>query len=74
MKISTSPITNTIYCGTVNKAETMWIGKKTDVTDMAVGSVFEWFKNQMNEKQEFEIRYPSVKGFVLKMVREESED
>ena len=47
--------------------------QKTDITNMAVGAVFEWFMGQMENKSEFEIRYPSVEGYVLKMVRESEE-
>lgn len=45
--------------------------KKKDVTDMEIASVFEWFMNQMDGKEEFEISYPNVSEFKLKMVREE---
>ena len=70
-KMGVSPITNTIFYGTANEEKHMWVGEKKDVTDMAIGSVFEWFMAQMENKSEFEIRYPSVKGYVLKMVRED---
>ena len=73
-QMGVSPITNTIFYGTVNEEKHMWVGQKTDVTDMAVGAVFEWFMGQMKNKAEFEIRYPSIKGLVLKMIREESEE
>lgn len=65
-----SPLTNTIYYGNVNEEKGLWVGEKKDVTDMAIVSVFEWFMNQMDEKEEFEISYPDVPGFKLKMVRE----
>ena len=29
-----SPITNTIYYGTLDTDKSMWIGNRTDVTDM----------------------------------------
>ena len=45
--------------------------RKKDVTDMAIASVFEWFMNQMDGKEEFAISYPNVSEFTLKMVREE---
>lgn len=70
-KIGVISITNTIYYGTVNEEKHKWVGEKKDVTDMAIVSVFEWFMNQMKNNQEFEIRYPDVKGYVLKMVRED---
>lgn len=66
-----SPITNTIYYGNVNEEKGLWVGEKKDVTDMAIVSVFEWFMNQMDGKEEFEISYPNVSEFKLKMVREE---
>jgi hypothetical protein len=66
-----SPITNTIYYGNVNEEKGLWVGEKKDVTDMAIGAVFEWFLNQMDGKEEFGISYPSVTGIKLKMVREE---
>lgn len=72
-RMGVSPITNRIFYGNVNE-KSMWVGNKTDVTDYAISSVFEWFYNQMKDKKELEIRYPDVKGYVLKMVMEESED
>lgn len=66
-----SPITNTIFYGMVDEDKKMWIGKKEDITDSAISSVFEWFYNQMENNSEFEIRFPDVKGYCLKMVREE---
>lgn len=48
--------------------------RKKDVTDMAIAAVFEWFLNQMDGKEEFEISYPNVPGFKLKMVREEMQN
>lgn len=68
-KMGVSPITNTIYYGNVNKEKGLWVGEKKDVTDMAIASVFEWFMNQMDGKEAFEISYPDVTGFKLKMVR-----
>lgn len=37
-----SPITNTIYYGTVNTDKQMWVGNKTDVTMMAKRAVAEY--------------------------------
>lgn len=68
-----SPITNTIYYGNANEEKGLWVGEKKDVTDMAIASVFEWFLNQMDGKEEFIITYPNVPGMKLKMVREEME-
>ena len=39
-----SPITDTIYYGNVKNDK--WVGKKEDVTDMAIESVFEWFMHK----------------------------
>lgn len=63
--------TNIIYYGNVNEEKGLWVGERKDVTDIAIASVFKWFKNQMDRKEEFEISYPDVPGFKLKMVREE---
>ena len=69
-KMGVSPITNHIYYGNVNEEKGLWVGEKKDVTDMAIAAVFEWFYNQMDDKEEFSISYPDVPGIVLKMVRE----
>lgn len=66
-----TPITNIIYYGNVNEEKGLWVGERKDVTDMAIGAVFEWFLNQMDGKEEFGISYPSVPGIKLNMVREE---
>lgn len=73
-KMGVSPITNTIYYGNVNEEKGLWVGEKKDVTNMAIASVFEWFLNQMDGKEEFIITYPNVPGMKLKMVREEIKD
>ena len=66
-----TPVTNIIYYGNVNEEKGLWVGERKDVTDMAIGAVFEWFLNQMDGKEEFGISYHSVPGIKLKMVREE---
>lgn len=66
-----TPVANIIYYGNVNEEKGLWVGERKDVTDMAIGAVFEWFLNQMDGKEEFGISYPSVPGIKLKMVREE---
>lgn len=38
LHVSTSPITNRIYCGSVNKAGTAWLSNKTDVTGEVMAS------------------------------------
>jgi hypothetical protein len=44
--ISFSRLTRTILAGRINKAGTMWIGEKTDVTNEAVGAVLELLKTK----------------------------
>lgn len=67
-----SPITDTIYYGTVK--DNMWVGKREDVTDMAIKAVFEWFINQLKNEGEdnhaFQIRYKGC-PYVLEMRKEE---
>lgn len=56
-----SPITNTIYYGTVNKEKHMFTGNKEDVTDGAIRAVFEWFMGNMNNGiSEYSITFPST--------------
>lgn len=69
-KMGVSHITNRIYYGNVNEEKRLWVGEKKDVTDMAIAAVFEWFYNQMDDKEEFSISYPDVPEMKLKMVRE----
>lgn len=55
-----SPLTNTIYYGTVNPEKHMFTGKKEDVTDSAIRAVFEWFMGNMEETmEEYQITFPS---------------
>lgn len=68
-----SPITNTIYYGTVNKEKHMWTGKKEDVTDEAIAAVYEWFMGNMEGHEEYSITYPSTE-FELIMRRKESQE
>lgn len=63
-----SLITNTIYYGTQNKEKRMFTGKKEDVTNEAIGAVFEWFTGNMAGKEEYSITYPST-DFELVMRR-----
>lgn len=46
----------------------MWVGQKTDITDSAIASVFEWFMANMEGKEEYSITYPET-GFELVMRR-----
>lgn len=66
-----TPVTNIIYYGNVNEEKGLWVGERKDVTDIAIASVFKWFMNQMDGKEEFGISYPDVPGFKLKMTRDE---
>ena len=36
-----SALSDTIYYGTLNTEKHMWVGKREDVTDMAIKAVFE---------------------------------
>lgn len=63
-----SPITNRIYYGTLDTDKHMWVGQKTDITESAIASVFEWFMGNMVEKQEYSIAYPNT-NFELVMRR-----
>ena len=68
-KLVVAHLSNTIYYATVNeKNHTMNSNTRVDMTDNAVASVFEWFMNQMDGKEEFSIRYPSTE-FELVMRR-----
>jgi len=44
IRIGLSPLTGTIYAGRLNKAGTMWNGKKYDVTDECVMAVVDYIK------------------------------
>ena len=65
-----SPITNTIYYGTQDPVKHMWTGKKEDVTDGAIGAVYEWFMGNMDGNEEYSITYPSTE-FELVMRRKQ---
>ena len=68
-----SHITDTIYYGTVKND--MWVGKREDVTDMAIKAVFEWFMHK-HEKNcpdgEYQIRFPGI-PYVLSMRKEKKD-
>ena len=51
----------------------MWVGQKTDITDSAIASVFEWFMANMEGKQEYSITYPET-DFELVMRRKAKND
>ena len=42
--IGFSPLTNTIFAGRLNKAETMWQGQKFDVTDKCIMAAVQYIK------------------------------
>lgn len=65
-----SPITNTIYHGTIDTEKQMWVGAKQDVTDDVIAVVFEWFMGNVVGKQEYSISYPNT-NFELVMRRKE---
>ena len=68
-KLVVAPLSNTIYYATVNeKNHTMNPNTRVDMTDNAIASVFEWFMNQMDGKEEFSVRYTSTE-FELVMRR-----
>lgn len=63
-----SPITNTIFHGTLDTEKHMWVGQKTDVTDDVIAVVYQWFMGNMDGKEEYSITYPSTE-FELVMRR-----
>lgn len=66
-----SPITDTIYYG--NLKNDKWVGKKEDVTQMAIKAVFEWFMHKHEQNcpdGEYQIRFPGI-PYVLTMKKEE---
>lgn len=67
-----SPLTDTIYYGTVK--DDKWVGKKEDVTGIAIGAVFEWFMHKFRaeckEDEAYQIRFPNL-PYVLEMKKEE---
>lgn len=66
-----SPITNTIFYGTVKND--MWVGKREDVTDMAIKAVFEWFIHEVDKLENgsncFEIKFGDL-PYKLQMIKE----
>lgn len=65
-----SPITDTIYYGTVK--DNKWIGKREDVTDIAIEAVLEWFMHKHKKESSagvYEIRYFGF-PYVLSMKKE----
>nr|DAE56201.1 MAG TPA: hypothetical protein [Bacteriophage sp.] len=68
-----SPITNRIYYGMQDTDKHMWVGQKTDITESAIASVFEWFMGNMEGKEEYSITYPET-DFELVMRRKARND
>ena len=74
-----SPITNTIYAGTLNKAKTMWINK-TDVTEEALACVRDHLKQLADEagKSEFGYEWDTKDGktvqLLVKIMPKEDDD
>lgn len=67
-----SPITDTIYYGTLKNDE--WVGERENVTNMAIKAVFEWFVNKYESEckdgQIYELRFKGT-PYVLQMKKEE---
>lgn len=55
--LGVSHITNKIYYGTQDTEKQVWVGEKTDVTDSAITSVFEWLIGNMEGHEEYSITY-----------------
>ena len=55
--IGCSPLTNTIFAGTLNKDKTCWKGDKVDITDSAVKAVFEKMMNESRRDDNSIIEY-----------------
>lgn len=55
--LGVSHITNKIYYGTQDTEKQVWVGEKTDVTDSAITSVFEWFIGNIEGHEEYSITY-----------------
>lgn len=72
-----SPITITIYYGTQDTENHMWIGQKIDVTNEVIDVVYAWFMGNMEDsegkKEEYQISYPSTE-FELVMRRKKTEN
>jgi hypothetical protein len=68
-----SPLTNRIYYGMQDTEKHMWIGQKTDITESAIASVFEWFMANMEGKEVYSITYPET-DFELVMRRKVKND
>lgn len=71
-----SPITGTIYYGYLKNDE--WIGKKEDVTDMAIRSVFDWFIQKYEEEVhsdggEYQLKFKNT-PYILSMRKEETNE
>ena len=80
MKFGLSPLTDTIYSGQVNeKRPNEWVGnKKKDVTNEAIGVVFQWFMSKIEYSEdkplkEYSITFPST-DYELVMRRKEQQN
>lgn len=66
-----SPITDTIYYGTVKNDK--WVGNKEDVTDIAIAAVFEWFVHKFEaecgEGRIYQVKFSNF-PYVLEMRKE----
>lgn len=69
-----SSITDTIYYGVVKY--NIWVGKREDVTDIAIKAVFEWFMHKCKKEahgREYQIKFKNV-PYVLSMRKEETNE
>ena len=65
MKFGLNPLTDTIYYGQVNeKRPNEWVGnKKKDVTNEAIGVVFQWFMSKIEYSEDEQLEeYAEEKG------------
>lgn len=58
--VNCSPLTGTIYAGTINKNGTKWL-KKTDVTEEALAAVRDHFMNMLLEEKTNTVGYQWTK-------------
>lgn len=69
-----SPDTNTIYYGTLDPAKLVWTGKKEDVTEDAIRTVFAWFIGNMEGNDEYAINFPNTEYELVMRRREIKEE
>ena len=63
-----SPITNTIYYGTINKEKQKFTGNKEDVTKDVIMAVYQWFMGHMGDDvEEYKVTYQEDAKYELVM-------